>query len=198
MPASAKPIDVRTYLISLEHGLSSADVFIPIPFAASILGVEQTTVRAYVRSGQLDPLLLTSEYDEKWSGVSARSLLGEVRAREKVVNDLVEPVMADLKALGGELIEYGVLMPKHGLSANNPHHRGLIAMVLGEISTRSWNEHDVLLSAQVVRKDTKLPSEPFFDLAIHLGAMEEDEEWGVFMKRHIKKIRGLAAKGRFG
>ena len=59
-------VDVRDYLLGLKDALKSKDVFVPIPFAASALGIEQTTVRAYVRSGQLQPFVLTSKWDETW------------------------------------------------------------------------------------------------------------------------------------
>jgi hypothetical protein len=197
MAGAAVGIDVRDYLLGLGGALKSADVFIPIPFAASALGIEQTTIRAYVRSGQLKPFLLTSEWDEKWTGVSGRSLLKELQARDQQVADLVDPIIYDLKELGGERIEYGKLMPKFGLSANNPHHRNLIGQVLGEVSKRSYDEHKVMLSVQVVRKHDQLPSEPFFDLAVGLGAMREDTDHEEFVKRHLRKIRELAEAGYF-
>lgn len=195
--AGTLAVDVRSYLYSLEGGLKIADAFIPTPFAASALGVEQTTVRAYMRNAQLEPFMITSEWEEAWTGVSARSLLKELKRRDQVVTDLIEPIMLDLKQLGGELIEYGKLMPKHGLSASNPHHRNLIGVVLGEVSKRSYADHKVLLSVQVVRKQDHMPSEPFFDLAVDLGAMREGVDHDEFTKSHLKKVRALAARGAF-
>ena len=199
MTDSMAGVDVRNYLLGLSAALRATDVFIPIPFAASALGIEQTTVRAYVRSGQLKPFLLTSEWDEKWAGISARSLLKELQARDKQVTDLIEPIATELKKLGGERIEYGKLMPKFGLSANNPHHRNLIGIVLGKVSERSYVEHKkVLLSVQVVRKNNHLPSEPFFQLAVGLRVMREGADQEDFVKQHLKKIRDMAAAGELG
>jgi hypothetical protein len=188
---------VRDYLLGLESALKSVDVFVPIPFAASALGIEQTTIRAYVRTGQLKAFLLTSEWNEKWTGVSARSLLKELNGRDQQVADLVDPIMYELTELGGERIEYGKLMPKFGLSASNPHHRNLIGQVLGKVSERSYDKHKVMLSVQVVRKHDQLPSEPFFDLAIQLGAMRDETDHEDFVKRQIRKIRDLAEAGAF-
>lgn len=188
-------IDVMDYLGGLKKALPLADVFIPVPFAATALGVEQTTVRAYIRSGQLEALNVMSEYDEKWPGVSARSLLKEMATREKVIDDLVAPATQLLMELAGQLVEYGVFMTKLGLSAANPHHRSLIARVLGRVSEQSKDEYGILLSAQVVRKNNHLPSDPFFDLAVHLKAMRPESDKSAFLLRQLKKIKELAAAG---
>lgn len=189
-------IEVKDYLYGLKGALAEADVAVPYPVAAAALGVEQTTVRAYVRSGQLDPFVLTSaESDERWPCVSARSLLQDVEQRDRQINDLVEPVLAALVKLKGDTIEYAKLMPQFGLSAQNPHHRLLIAKVLGEVSYRTHKSHGVLLTAVVVRKGEGIPSEPFFWLAEELNYLKPGGDLQSFWNRHIAKIRTLFARG---
>lgn len=192
-------LGVKEYLYGLRGALELADIAVPYPVAGAALGVEATTVRAYVRSGQLEPLNLHSADPKgRWPGVSARSVLEEVERRDAQVNDLVGPVLKALLKLKGEAIEYAKLMPQFGLSAQNPHHRLLIAKVLGEVSKRTHETHKVLLTAAVVRKDTGQPSEPFFWLAMELGYLDEDGDYAAFWKRHMTKIRKLFGSGALG
>lgn len=190
-----RELHIRAYLDGLKAGLGGTDAFIPVPMAANVLGVEPTTVRAYLRSGLLAAMKIDAE-DDEWSGVSARSLIREVDARRLKIMALVDPMMRDLVQLGGQRVDYSTFMSRHGLSSRNPNHRLLTAQALGEVSTASW-DHEVLLTAQVVRRDNQLPSQPFFDLAVDLGAMAEDDDQEVFIRRHLRKIRRVVSTGAF-
>lgn len=189
--------DVRDYVLALESALTLGDVFIPIPMAASTLAVEQTTIRGYIRKGDLKPFQITSAWDEKWSGVSARSLLAKVHAIDKEISNLIEPIDRDLKSLGGKKVEYGKLMEKHGLSWKNPNDRKLVGIVLGEVSMASWKEHGVVLSVQVVAKKDNQPNSVFFELEATQEAMGAQNPES-FVIEHLKLIQEKASAGDFG
>lgn len=72
-------------------------------------------------------------------------------------------------------------MPELDMEVQNPSHRNSIGWVLGAVSCQTYEETHVdgdddtgvMLSALVVRKQSQLPSEPFFQLLVELRQKDD-------------------------
>jgi len=93
--------------------------------------------------------------------------------RQKLINEVKEILIHH--AAERKTISYGLLCRKvtaFPLSPTDP----LLHEILGEISKSSMKEGKGMLSAVVVRDDTKMPGEGFFQFAIELGHRIENRE----------------------
>ena len=170
-------------------------ILVPISIAASALGIEQTTVRAHVRQGKLDEVIVDCD-GMLVKGVSLGSIQKTLAERKRKVQKLAEEIKPLLWSRAADPIEYGQLMSMVGMSSNNPHHRDMIGRALGCLSEESNSTHKFLISALVVLKGRRLPIEVFFRLAEELGlkkrSMSDERFWNEEMSR-IRK--GLGIRG---
>jgi hypothetical protein len=163
---------------------AAKDVMVPVAVAADVLGYETVTVRAHIRQGKLNEVaILCAGHTVKGiSLASVRSALADRASRIKAVKEAVSQIVWHT---GGNLIEYADLMDSVGLSSRNPHDRRLIGAALDSLSTDSLSDEGFLISALVVLKATKRPSEGFFKLAREKGLLDgsdEEADWQAQMR----------------
>ena len=75
-------------------------------------------------------------------------------------------------AIRGEVTNYSDIAPLAGLNMDWPPDRVAMGNILDHISEAEHREGRPLLSAVVVRRDTDMPGDGFFDLAQHLRLHE--------------------------
>jgi len=85
-------------------------------------------------------------------------------------------------ARGGRKITYGEIAPMADLNMSKPPDRREIGRILDSISTREHEEGRPLLSAVVVRRNTRYPGKGFFRLAQGLGIYDGTNDLAFFIK----------------
>jgi len=85
-------------------------------------------------------------------------------------------------ARAGRTITYGEIAPMAELDMSNPVDRNEIAAILVAISTTEHQEGRPLLSAVVVRSDTRYPGKGFFKLAQDLGIYDRSDDLAFFVQ----------------
>lgn len=183
--------EAKDYVYSFAQEIGRrARGFVPVPIAAAAMGVQPTTVRAYVRSGVLSEVTITSG-DEVWRGITLGSLYGELQRRQEKIDEIVDEIRPFLLERGPQLIEYGELMELVGLSWRKPNDRDLIGKALGELSKQTLENPDMkfLISANVVSKNTQRPNSSLYYYGGILGAVEDDESEEEFWQRQMTKIK---------
>lgn len=90
-------------------------------------------------------------------------------------------------ARAGESITYAEIAPMAGLDMSKPADRNEIGRILGTISTREYEEDRPLLSAVVVRSDSRYPGKGFFTLAQELGIYDGSDDWA-FFERQLARV----------
>lgn len=181
----------KSYLDALKDNPEFL-AFVPISMAAELAGVKRSTANDLVQSKKLTKITV-QEDGIKWSGIQIKSLIEYLGASADNVEDTRKKVARILERCGKdeETIEYGILLSQIGMTHKNPQHRKMIGSILGEISTRSWNDYEFMLSALAVNKTTGMPNDSFFILAEQLGAIEnsdDDEECREFFDQQIEAI----------
>lgn len=163
-----------------------SNILVPISIAASALGIEQTTVRAHIRQGKLNEIIVDCG-GLLVKGVSLGSIQETLAERETKVQNLADELEPLIWHRQGQTIEYGELMGMVGMSSNNPHHRDLIGRALGRLSEQSFSSYGFMISALVVLKSSQRPNEIFYELAHQIGAkkrsMSNERFWSEDMAR---------------
>ena len=98
--------------------------------------------------------------------------------------------LIEKKAARGSVLEYGKGMEAIGLDHTLSWQRNRYAKLLETISRESYEEHGILLTALVVRKGSKSPSNGFFTMARGLGFTFEDTPTGraTFAAKQMAKV----------
>jgi len=91
-------------------------------------------------------------------------------------------------ARAGQTITYGEIAPMADLDMSRAADRNEIAAILDTISTREHREGRPLLSAVVVRSDTRYPGKGFFTLAQKLGIYDRSDDLAFFV-RELGRVR---------
>ena len=99
------------------------------------------------------------------------------------IRAIIEEIAAD-----GETIQYGELMKQVGLSHSNHGQRAQFGMTLRQICAETYEENGFMLCAIVVSKASGIPSEPFFNKAKELGAMNDNGNEQEFFEDQKKKV----------
>ena len=106
------------------------------------------------------------------------------------VDDVLKQLEIIAKSPEQKPVYYSDFMEKLDLTYKNPHHRGIISVLLGKVSEDTFADKSMkfMLSVLVVNKSTDMPSEGFYTLAKNLEAMSSTESREDFFKRQIKLV----------
>lgn len=163
-------------------------ILVPISIAATVLEIEQTTVRAHVRQGKLREVVVDCD-GSLVKGVALGSLQDVLAEREDAVRALTERLEPIIWHRGCNTIEYGELMPFVDMSTQNPHHRDMIGRALGKMSLESYRDRGFMISALVVLKATQRPNDIFFRFAEEIGAKKQSMSDERFWHEELERIR---------
>ena len=159
--------DVPAYLAASKT--SSTLGVIGITDVAKHWGVSRAAIEQRMARGTLDGVRI-----EKSLYVALESFRTQVEEYEAKL-DMIEEHLADCAAKR-TLIPYGKLMDYVGLNHVLSSDRNKMGVMLGVISSRSYEKHGILLSVLVVKKGTDYPSEGFYNLVESLGIEMDDED----------------------
>jgi hypothetical protein len=119
-----------------------------------------------------------------------------IKLNKDSVRDHIESWLAcNTQRTDNGLMEYGAhLMNPLGLQSGVTPARTKIGQLLGELSTESFYAHQILLSAVVVRKDTRRPSEGFWNLVESLGFVIDDDDKDAFWRDQVELVHDYIAQ----
>lgn len=170
------------YLAALRTDPTLA--IIPIRIATESLDISRQALERRANLGDIEMITI----GDKTRAVRASSINAHLTKRieqvERVRKFLIET------AKKGETVVYGPVMAAIGLKTQSPPDRDRIGKILGEISDRSYDEDEFLLSALVFNKAENQPSPPFFALgkkhhkAFHKGKLSNAQ----FLAEQLQKI----------
>ncbi|TNC95155.1 MAG: hypothetical protein FD119_2576 [Stygiobacter sp.] len=172
---------------TIEEFLEAAHSIVPFSMAATYLNLSIHSIQPMVSRGEL-AMVRVEEDGEVWKGITIGSLLGAKKKRE-VSPDEIAKVDVILREQGGELINYGDLMDRIGLSYRNPHHRSRIGAILGAVSRLSYGKEGYMLSVLAVQKGTQRPNAAFYDLAREILDEADDMEDEDIFRQQRKLLR---------
>jgi hypothetical protein len=157
------------YLVALKENPALA--ILPIQMVADMRSVGRGAIDAMLRSGKLAEIRVGKTRYVKASGLI--DLLNSKETRVTTVTQELEKLARRRKT-----VTYEPIMAKIGLDWHVPADRAAIGAILGTISTRTWAEKTVLLTALVHRKTAGVtrPGPGFFELAEHLN-VESVRPW---------------------
>jgi hypothetical protein len=153
-----------SYLQSLKRNPSLS--LLPMQVVADHRGVTRAAVDSMLRAGKLTEIKIN-----KVRYVQAASVIAlddAVEEQIRIVRSFIEE-----KAIAGQTVTYEPVMATIGLSTRVPADRKRIGMLLGKISGRSYDEHQILLTAIVIRSTGK-PGPGFESLVDSIGIDYED------------------------
>jgi hypothetical protein len=191
-------MEVSTYLEQCQTN-SSQWAAVPVPLAASFLGLTREAIGERIRRGTLESVTVRGK-ERSWKLVLVSSLVHstkEAKAHEVTIDDLVTGFLEDAARLEAT-VNYGTLMEKVGMSYSNPQHRRELGAVLARISKNSLDDPDrrFMLTALAIRKGTQFPNEAFFELAISLGQMDEHDDPEDYWDNQLDQIFRHYGRGK--
>lgn len=172
--------DAASYLDALQKDPKLA--VLPLQMVADLREVSRGAIDQMLRAGRLQEIRIGGT-----RFVSAASIHALQRSEEDRVNR-VEAFLEDLARKRGT-VTYEPVMASVGLSWRVPRDRSIIGQILGTISTRTWEEHGILLTTLVHRKmaGRTRPGPGFFQLAEDLGLPEWSDE-NELIERETKRV----------
>ena len=161
--------DTAAYLNAFANG--NAPALLPAQLVAEHINVTLPTVKRMLQDNRLSGVRISKNLF-----ISVPSLQKRERQFEEEVLT-IERYLKNLARGGERSVFYEPVMELVGLTHKIPADRTTIARMLGEVSRRSQEEDQVLLSVVVHKKTSgsTLPSEGFFPWAEELGYEWDDE-----------------------
>lgn len=136
---------------------------------AKHFGIGRAAVEQQMARGSLDGIRI-----DKSLYVSLDSFRNRVSEYEAMVS-AIEACLAE-RAKVGKTIPYSEVMQMLGLDHVRSADRKKIAVMLGDLSGRTYEKNGILLSVLVVKKGTDYPSDGFYGLVESLGIEMDDED----------------------
>lgn len=179
---------------SLDSFLDAPTPIIPISLGAEALGLTSTGAKKLIADGKLEEVVIEADgADRVWRGVTVESV-NKVIQESRIEEELVSKARAFLEARKGEPVEYKPFMEMLGWNHRISRHRRAVGELLGDLSRETLRDpkREFLISALVIRKDTQMPSDIFFEFAEEEGEFDPvKDRQRKFFKKQIRKIRNF-------
>lgn len=168
-------MQIETYITNMKSNPASF-AGIPRSMVATMIGVTNQQIGNMIQSGDFEEVTIEGDDEQTWKLVTVSSVLAYQERQKKIMPPLclVESLVVSAARSGNKVI-YGDLMSTLGLNHRMTNHRRAIGKMLGEISTKSFQEHGVFLSVLVVYKNGGMPRFQFLKWAYRMKFHNGDE-----------------------
>jgi len=144
---------------------------VPVPLVADFYGVTHAAIVRQLNTKKLKEIKIGKTRLVAISSLVERELRWERQCLA------VRAVLEKVASEGRSHVFYEEIMTPFGMSTKVPADRSRIGGILGQISTETSDEHEILLSVLVHRKTSgiTMPGPGFFELAENLEYEWEDD-----------------------
>jgi hypothetical protein len=173
--------DLNSYLAHYKS--TGGPALIPIETVAYYRNVGRPTAMRMSEDGRL--VGVTIEGDIYATVDSYISLIGYEQDRVERARRFIEGYAKE-----GKIVTYEPVMDYVGLRWQSPPHRTVIGHILGEISTKSYKDHGVFLTAIVHRKygSSTKPGKGYFGLVEHITKKRPSGDETRAVEAQVQKV----------